>query len=333
MNKKAITISLWLLLVLFLALLPKMISGYHIDFFITFAIFATYAVSLNMLLGYMGLLSFGHAAYFGMGGYGTALALKHIDGISLLPALAIGIIAAALLAVVIAPIVARVRGAAFAMIHLALGMVMYTMSLKMRNITGGEDGLGGFPQPGVEFFGLFSISMNPTSVNFYYLAVIILGASLWLMWFFTKTPFGQVQVAMRDNQKRIAYMGYRIPHSRSLVYVVAGLFAGVAGSIYAVFHNLVSTDGQFNVLVSFTPILAAMLGGVGSFFGPILGTGLFLIVEDVALDYTSRVEIVVGALLVFIIMFMPYGIMGWLYMLHMKWAAWRTGSGEEEKTT
>lgn len=330
MNKKKTHIIIWLLLIAVLLMLPKWADLYYTSFFLTFAVFAVYAVSLNMLLGYTGLLSFGHATYFGMGGYGTALALKNISGLSLLPAIGIGVLSASVLAIVVSPIVARVRGAAFAMIHLALGMFMYTMSLKLRRYTGGEDGLGNFPTPGIEFFGLFSISMEPSSTNFYYLAVTILGVSVLLMWFFTKTPFGQVQIAIRDNQKRIAYLGYRIPHSRSIIYITAGLFAGVAGSIYAVFHNLVSADGQFGILVSFTPILASMLGGIGSFFGPILGTGVFMIVEEIALEYTSRIEIVVGALLVFVIMFMPYGIMGFIYMLRMKWASRRTGDLSKE---
>ena len=331
MNKTTINIVSWCLLIAVLALLPKIVNPFHITFFLTFAVFSVYAVSLNMLLGFTGLLSFGHAIYFGFGGYGTALALRHIDGISLMPAMVIGVVATLLLAMLISPIVARVKGAAFAMVHLAIGMFIYVMSLKLRRITGGEDGIANFPKPNVELFGFISISMDPGSVNFYYFAVIILGASLWLMWFFTKTPFGQVQLAIRDNQKRVAYLGYKIPQSRFLIYVASGMFAGVAGSVYAVFHNLVSADGQFGALVSFTPILAAMLGGIGSFFGPILGTAIFMIVEELARDITDRVELVMGALLVLIMMFAPYGVMGLVAVQRMKWAAWRMGTAKLEK--
>jgi branched-chain amino acid transport system permease protein len=315
----------WLLLVVVLAVLPMVIGPYRTSLFITIAIFSVFGVSLNMLLGYTGLLSFGHAIFFGTGGYGTALALRNIDGISLLPAIFLGVLAATILAVAISPIVSRVKGSAFAMVHLAFGMLLYTLSLKLRNITGGEDGIGNFPTPGINL-GFFSISMEPGSINFYYLAMIILGASLWAMWFFTQTPFGQVQLGIRENQKRIAYLGYRIPQSRILIYVVSGLFAGVAGSVYAVFHNLVSSDGQYGVLVNFAPITAAIVGGMGNFFGPVVGTVVFHFVEEMAVGFTDRVELVIGALLVIVMMFAPYGVMGIIAMLRMKWAARRSAS-------
>ena len=123
-NKKTIKIIFWILLVLVCIALPKIIGIYYTGLFITIIIFAVYAVSLNMLLGYTGLLSFGHAIFFGFGGYGTALALKHIEGISILPAIAIGVVASVLLALVVSPVASRVRGSAFAMVHLALGMFM-----------------------------------------------------------------------------------------------------------------------------------------------------------------------------------------------------------------
>jgi branched-chain amino acid transport system permease protein len=330
-NKTTIKVIMWFLFGLVCVALPKMIGPYYTGLFITIVIFAVYAVSLNMLLGYTGLLSFGHAIFFGFGGYGTALALKHIEGISLLPAIGIGVLASVLLAVVVSPIASRVRGAAFAMVHLALGMFMYTMALKLRNITGGEDGIGNFPTPGIEIFGFLSISMEPGSLNFYYLVLILLGGSLWLMWFFTKTPFGQVQQGIRDNLKRINYLGYQTVLSRGLVYVSSAAFAGLAGSVYGVSHNLVSADGHFYIMASFTPITACILGGIGSFFGPILGTGIFFVFEEIVAEYTDRIELVVGTLIVLAVMFTPMGIMGLVSELRMRWVARRSGSGGEEK--
>ena len=332
MTKTTIKIILWFLFALVCVALPKMLGPYYTGLFITMIIFAVYAVSLNMLLGYTGLMSFGHAIFFGFGGYGTVLALKHIEGISLLPAIGIGVLASVLLALVVSPVAARVRGSAFAMVHLALGMFMYTLALKLRGITGGEDGIGNFPTPGVEIFGPLSISMVPGSLNFYYLALIFLGGSLWLMWFFTKTPFGQVQQGIRDNLKRTNYLGYQTILSRGLVYVLAAAFAGVAGSFYAIYSNLVSADGQFGIMVSFTPITASILGGIGSFFGPILGTGIFFLLEEVVSEYTDRIELVIGAILVLAVLFTPMGLMGLVPVLRVRWAAWRAGSVEEEKT-
>ena len=331
MNKTT-KVILWVLFAIVCIALPKIIGPYYTGLFITIIIFAVYAVSLNMLLGYTGLLSFGHAIFFGFGGYGTALALKHIDGISLLPAIGIGVLASMLLALVVSPVASRVRGSAFAMVHLALGMFMYTLALKLRKITGGEDGIGNFPTPGVEIFGPLSISMEPGSLNFYYLVLILLGGSLWLMWFFTKTPFGQVQQGIRDNLKRINYLGYQTVLSRALIYTLSAAFAGMAGSVYAVYSNLVSADGQFGIMVSFTPITACILGGIGNFFGPILGTGIFFLLEEVVSEYTERIELVVGAILVLVVMYTPFGILGFIPILRERLAGWRAGGVEEEKT-
>ena len=130
-----------------LAFYPKLFGIYFTNVFVTFAIFAVYAVSFNMLLGYTGLLSFGHAMFFGFGGYGTALALKHIPGLPLLPAVGIGLWRPQVLALLLSPIMVRISGTAFAMLHLAFGQLMYILALKLRTVTGGEDGIGGFPIP------------------------------------------------------------------------------------------------------------------------------------------------------------------------------------------
>jgi branched-chain amino acid transport system permease protein len=333
MMNKTIKTILWVVLLLILAFYPKVFGIYYTNIFVTFAIFAVYAVSLNVLLGFTGLLSFGHAMYFGAGGYGTALALKHIDGISLFPAIGIGLLSAMVLALIVCPLVVRVSGTAFAMLHLAFGELLYVLALKLRGITGGEDGIGNFPIPPFSIPGLVSIPMKAAPENFYYLALILLGLSLWLMWFFTKTPFGQVQVGIRDNSKRIDYLGYRVPQSKAVIYVISAIFAGVAGSIYGLFHNLVSADGSLGVLVSFAPITAAMIGGIGSFFGPIWGTAVFQVIEELTIRFTDRVELVMGVILIAVIMFAPRGIAGFITILKQRWQKPSAVSAKMEKTS
>jgi branched-chain amino acid transport system permease protein len=137
----------WLAGAVALAVLPTVVGPYYTNVFVTFAIFSVFSVSLNLLLGYTGLFSFGHAMFFGAGGYGTALALKHVSGLALLPAVGAGVLASLVLALVLAPIVVRVSGTAFAMLHLAFSQVLYVLALKLRAITGGEDGIGNFPIP------------------------------------------------------------------------------------------------------------------------------------------------------------------------------------------
>ncbi len=333
MMKKTIKPILWLALLIILIFFPKLFGIYYTNVFVTFAIFAVYAVAVNVLLGFTGLLSFGHAMFFGFGGYGTALALKHIDGIALMPAIGIGFLAAMLLALVLAPVVTRVSGTAFAMMHLAFGQLFYILALKLRNITGGEDGIGNFPIPAFTIPGLVSFPMKGDPVNFFYLAMVLLGISLWLMWFFTKTPFGQIQVGLRDNEKRIDYLGYKIPQTKAIIYVVSGAFTGLAGSLYGLFHNLVSADGSLSAMISFAPIIAAMVGGVGSFFGPIWGTAVFQIIEELTHQFTDRVELVMGATLILVVMFAPAGVAGFVNTMKMKWYAYNASKAKREKTS
>lgn len=310
----------WVLALAMLAALPVALGPYYTNLFVNFAVFAVFSVSLNLLLGYTGLFSFGHAMFFGAGGYGTALALKHISGLALLPALGAGVLAAMVLALILCPIVVRLSGTAFAMLHLAFAQVSYVLALKLRGITGGEDGIGNFPIPPFTIPGLASFPMKDAPQNFYYFAIAVLGLSLWLMWFFTKTPFGQIQLGIRENAKRVDYLGFKVAHTKAVIYVVSAAFAGVAGSIYGLFHNLVSADGALGVLVSFAPIINIMIGGIGSFFGPVLGTLIFQIIEELVGRFTDKAELVMGLTQVLVIMYAPMGVLGVVRIVKQKWS-------------
>jgi len=317
MMNKFIKWIFWIALVAVLAVYPKLFGLYYTNLFVTFAIFALFSVSFNLLLGYTGLLSFGHAMFFGAGGYGTALALKHIQGLSLLPAVLIGLLSAVILSLILCPLVVRVSGTAFAMLHLAFGELMHVLALKLRGITGGEDGIGGFPIPPFSIPGVVSVNMKAPE-NFYYFAIVVLGVGLWVIWFFTKTPFGQIQVGVRDNAMRTDYLGFKVPQTKAVVYVVAAAFAGIAGSVYALFQNLISSEA-LNILKSFAPITMTMVGGLGSFFGPILGAAIIQIMEELTTRYTEQVELVVGVILILVIMFAPMGCVGLVRSLKQKW--------------
>ena len=307
----------WTVALIALVLYPRVFGIYYTNVFITFAIFALFAVSFNLLLGYTGLLSFGHAMFFGVGGYGTALALEHVEGLPLIPAVLIGALAAVVLSLILCPMVVRVSGTAFAMLHLAFGQLMYVLALKLRGITGGEDGIGGFDIPALNLFGIVSFDMaNP--MNFYYFSVFILGLSILFLWFFTKTPFGSIMVGIRDNANRVDYLGFKVPQSKAVIYIVSGCFAGVAGSIYALFQNLISADDAFHVMVSFAPIIVTMVGGIGSFFGPIAGSAIFGIIEELTSRYTERVELVMGLILILVILFAPLGFVGFVNFIKQK---------------
>jgi len=327
MMNKALKWMLWIMLLAALFLYPRIFGIYYTNVFVTFAIFALFSVTLNLLLGYTGLLSFGHAMFFGTGGYGAAIALTRIEGLPLLGALLIGFVAAVILALILCPIMVRVSGAAFAMLHLAFGQLMYVLALKLRWITGGEDGVGGFPIPPFVIPGVVSIDMMDP-LKFYYFAIAVLGLSIWILWFFTKTPLGSVMVGVRDNTKRVEYLGFKVPQTKAVIYCFAGGFAGVAGAVYALFQNLISAEDGFHVLVSFAPIMMTIVGGIGSFFGPICGAAIFGLLEEVTSRYTERVALVMGLILILVIVFAPFGFLGFLRYVResvMAKLSWRKG--------
>ena len=317
MGERARVLVVHLLIVAALLAAQLVLSDYHHTNVARIMVLASYAIGYNLLLGYTGLMSLGHAMFFGTGAYGTALALEHVDGMPLIASVLIGALAAIVLALILCPIVVRVSGTAFAMLHLAFGQLMYVLALKLRGITGGEDGIGGFPIPDLNLFGIVSIDMTDP-LNFYYFAVTVLGLSVLFLWFFTKTPFGSIMIAIRDNAKRVDYLGFKVPQSKAIIYTVSGCFAGVAGSVYALFQNLISADDGFHVMVSFGPIIITMVGGIGSFFGPIMGAGIFGIIEELTSRYTERVELVMGLILILVIMYAPLGFVGLINFVKQK---------------
>jgi len=308
----------WVVGLVILVIYPQVVGIYYTNVFVGFAIFGLYAVTLNLLLGYMGVLSFGHAMFFGVGAYSTALALTHIQGFPLLPALLVGGLAGAMLALILCPLLVRVSGTAFAMLTLAFGQLIFVLALKYREITGGEDGVGGYPIPSFNIPGVVSIDMTD-QINFYYFAVTVIIVCLWLLWFYTKTPFGSLVVGVRDNAMRIDYLGFKLPQTKAVNLIVSGCFAGIAGAIYALFQNLVSTLGVLDIGTSFAPILMAYIGGLGSFFGPIVGSAILHLLEDVTFRITEQIELVNGLVFILVVLFAPMGIVGLLRQAKAKW--------------
>ena len=302
------------------AFIPMIFGIYYSNVIVLFAIFALYAVSYNLLLGYAGLLSFGHAMFFGGGAYATALVLTHIPGFPLLLALLTGGLAAVVLALIVSPLLVRVSGTAFAMLTLAFGQLLYVICLKYREITGGEDGVGGFPIPSFNIPGIVSIDMTDP-LKYYYFAIIVIVLSLFIIWFFTKTPFGQIIVSIRDNANRVDYLGFKVPHSKAIIFIVSGFFAGISGALYAMLQDLVSTDGALTVYMSFFPIMMAFIGGIGSYFGPVYGAAIMTIIDEVASAYTERFELVTGIIFILVVMFAPMGFSGFLDYVKTKWSA------------
>jgi branched-chain amino acid transport system permease protein len=318
MRNKLYTWILWAALIILLAIFPHLVSFYYLNLFIAFAIFSLYAVTVNLLLGYMGVLSFGHAMFFGTGAYTTALALTHIQGLPLLPAILVGGLGGGLLALILSPLLVRVSGTAFAMLTLAFGQLIFVVALKYREVTGGEDGIGGYPIPPLNIFGLLSIDMTD-KINFYYFAVAVVALCLYILWFYTKTPFGSLIVGIRDNALRIDYLGFKLTQTKAINLIVSGAFAGIAGAVHALLMKLVSTVGVLDINTSFKPIMMAYIGGVGSFFGPIIGSGVLHVLEDVVIRFTDRIGLVNGTIFILVVLFAPRGLVGLFGAIKAKW--------------
>jgi branched-chain amino acid transport system permease protein len=330
MRDKIIKWILWVVFIAILVFIPQIFGILYTNVFVLFAILSLYAVTVNLLLGFTGLLSFGHALFFGGGAYATALALTHIEGLPLLAAVLVGGLTALVLALITSPLLVRVSGTAFAMLTLAFGQLMYVICLKFREVTGGEDGVGGFPIPSFDIPGIVPIDMkNP--LNFYYFAIAIVGLSIWIIWFFTKTPVGSVMVSIRDNTNRVGYMGFKVPQTKAIIFVISGFFAGIAGAMYALLQDLVSTDGVLTIYYSFLPIMMAFIGGIGSFFGPIYGAAILTILDEVITAYTERVELVTGTVFILMVMFAPAGFAGFLNFLKGKFLSRSSEKNEMER--
>lgn len=308
----------WLLLVIILFVYPLAFSSVYTNLFVRFAIFAVFAASLNLLLSFTGLLSFGHAMFFGIGAYATALSLDHIDQLGLFTSIGIGCLAGALLALIVSPILVRVKDTAFALLTLALGQLLFVACIKLRKITYGEDGVGGYPIPSLDIPGVISIDMVAPH-HFYYLAVAVCGLGLWLMWYVTRTPFGSVMAGIRDNADRVNYLGFNIPVSKTIMFLISGFFAGMAGSVYALFQNLVSPDGVFHVMNSFTAIMMVFVGGIGTFVGPIVGAAVMTGLEELAVRNTEKIFLINGLLLITVVMFFRSGFVGLYNLAKDKW--------------
>ncbi len=198
------------------------------------------------------------------------------------------------------------------------GQLIFVIALKYREVTGGEDGVGGYPIPSFNIPGVVSIDMTD-QINFYYFAVTVIIVCLWLLWFYTKTPFGSLVVGVRDNAMRIDYLGFKLPQTKAVNLIVSGCFAGIAGAIYALFQNLVSTLGVLDIGTSFAPILMAYIGGLGSFFGPIVGSAILHLLEDVTFRITEQIELVNGLVFILVVLYAPMGIVGLLRQAKAKW--------------
>jgi len=272
-------------------------------------IFGLFALGFNLLYGYTGLLSFGHAAYYGLGAYGTGIALAKLQVGSLWLGLLSGLALASLGGAVIGFFCLQRRGIYFAMLTLAFAQLLYFIAFHLADWTGGDDGLRGIPQLKLGLAGL-SVPVDST-LGFYYFSYAIVGLAVAGLKRILDSPFGAVLQAIRENTDRAVACGYDVNRVKLLSFVFSALFAGLAGSLDALRLTVVpiealywSTSGQV--------VMMTLLGGAGTFFGPFVGAATFLVLEDRLSVFTESWPLVIGAIFSAFVLFLPRGIWGTL---------------------
>ena len=273
---------------------------------INILIFGLFAVGFNLLFGYTGLLSFGHAAFLGVGSYLTGIGMVH-GGLPWGVAVLLGVVSAAGVGVVMGYLAIRTRGIYFSMVTLALGQIVYYAFYKAERWTGGENGLRGIQVPSMQVFGVKLDFLDPTTK--YYVILSFVAAALWFVSRLLASPFGAVIEAVRENETRAAACGYDVARTKLLVFVISAALCGLAGALRALHLSVVPID-SLHYLLSGQAVMMCLLGGMGTFFGPFVGAGLFLTLEDVVTTLTRHWMAVVGAVFMVFVLYFPSGVWG-----------------------
>lgn len=314
------TLMPWIGFVILLLALPNIFSSnvglYTMNLM---GIFIIFALSYNMLLGQGGMLSFGHAVYFGLGGFMSVHFMNYIeDGLFVFPMYLVPIfggIIGLVFAIIIGSFSTRRAGTVFAMISLGVGELMAASSLIFVAFFGGEEGVSGDRTTGPELAGIdFG-----KDIHIYYLIAAWVFVTVALMYLFSRTPAGRMANAVRDNAERAEFIGYSQRKVRFVSFCASGFFAGIAGGLFALNFEIV-TEENLNALTSGVVLLMAYIGGVGFFIGPIVGAVVFTLLQSILSNYTDIWQLYVGILFVLTVMYVPQGLTG-IIMMHT--AAWR----------
>jgi branched-chain amino acid transport system permease protein len=267
------------------------------------------AMALNFLLGFTGVLSFGHAAYFGLGAYGTAMAIKYL-GTGSIPAIVLGVIIATIAAMIIGALIIKLRGVYFAMVTIAFGQVFYFIAFRWNAVTGGDDGLTGWHRLPINF-GFTQLDIYQNDKAFYYFALAIFAICVGAMAVLLNSPFGRSLIAIRENERRARFLGVPIEFHVWLSFVISCLFVSAAGALYALLNNFIDPRA-LRVDLSGNLVIMAVLGGMRSFWGPLIGAAIFVALQDYVSSHTQNWMSVIGLVFVLVVRFFPRGILGML---------------------
>lgn len=289
----------WLALLIVVAILtPFIISEFYLAILGEALIMSLLALSFNLLFGYMGQLSFGQAAFYGLSGYTVAMLITktHLNFWLSLPA---GILMASILGLIIGFFCVRLRGIYFSILTLAFGQLIYFVIYKWHDFTGGDDGIQ----------GVFPPDPLKSPINYYYFILVVFIFAAFILWRIVNSPFGYTLKSMRENSERTEFLGINISRYQLIAFVIAAAYAGLAGALWAPFYRSMAPSSLFWIK-SGEPVMAAILGGPSLFFGPILGMFVMTFFHAWVLGFTIFWAAIMGVLILVIIFFLPGGMLG-----------------------
>lgn len=286
--------------------LPLVVNDFWVDILAEILIWSLFAASVNLLFGYVGLLSFGQALYFGFGMYGVAIGITKL-GLGFWPAFGFGVCIATAMAAVAGSLAVRLTWHYFAIITVVFSLIFYFLALTSKPLTGGDDGIV-FSMPPMLTVGETEISMIDPTVQYFFI-VLVVALCFLLMYQVLRSPLGMAMVTVRENDVRARLIGLNVYLIRLTSFVLAGFLAGVAGALFALFGRYASAVYMF-YHVSGEGVVWAIIGGAGTLFGPIIGTGLLILLREELSTVWEHYLLIVGAIVILTVIFAPKGIAG-----------------------
>ena len=287
-------------------LVPALLGSFWVSVIAEILIWSLLAASVNLLFGYVGLLSFGQALYFGFGMYGVGIGIAHF-GLSFWPSFGLGIVAAVAMALVSGNFAVRLTWHYFAIITVVFSVIFYFLFLTIKPITGGDDGIN-FTLPPTFRFGENEIGLADSTFQYFFILVIV-AVCFWLMHRVIESPLGKALQAIRDNDVRASLIGLNTYKLRLVAFVMAGFLAGVSGALFAFFGRYSSASYMF-YHVSGEAVVWAIVGGTGTLLGPLVGTGIFILIREIVSTQWQHHLLIVGVIAILIVIFAPKGFVG-----------------------
>lgn len=290
-------------LFLLMVFVPFALSLYYVNILTEIFILAVFAVSLNLLVGQTGLVSLGHAAFFGAGAYATGIVAANVSA-NVFLTIFIGMLVAAVLALLIGFLSIKAHGFYFLMLTLACSQIFYSIIYQWTDVTGGSNGLSGISTP--VLFGSFELS-NPVFIYYFILAVF--GILLVFINRLLHSPLGYVFIGIRENEQRMKSNGYNTVFYKNLSFLIAGTLGGLAGSLYVIFNGFISPTDVYWTM-SGSVLIMVLIGGAGTLWGPVIGAAFIVLMETIISSYTENWMMIIGLIFILFTIFAPKGIVG-----------------------